>query len=161
MKFSCRTCDGRFEAEHEHLGTEIPCPHCGEVLALPEDRAIDGEIPITAATSARQYWCFISYRHNDNKQEGRQLATWLHQAIETYEVPADLVGTRNETGEEIPARIFPVFRDEEEPPADADLSRPIIRALHNSRYLVALCSSTSICVECFYFHAQGRSLQLV
>ena len=60
-----------------------------------------------------QYRAFISYRHADNRQQGRQWATWLHQAIETYEIPKELVGTKNSRGEEIPERIFPVFRDEE------------------------------------------------
>src|SRR3954470_15291632 len=87
-----------------------------------------------------RYWCFLSYRHADNETEGRQWATWLHQAIETYEVPADLVGTANERGEIIPERIFPVFRDEEELPANADLGSPIYRALEESRMLVVLCS---------------------
>jgi hypothetical protein len=99
---------------------------------------------ITAAASnesaRRDYWCFISYRHADNKEPGRQWATWLHQALETYEVPADLVGTTNERGDVIPDRIFPVFRDEEELPADAQLSQPIEAALRKSRFLVVLCS---------------------
>ncbi len=88
----------------------------------------------------REYWCFISYRHADNKVPGRQWATWLHQALETYEVPADLVGTKNERGDVIPERIFPVFRDEEELPADAELSKPIEMALKRSRFMVVLCS---------------------
>src|SRR5688572_5677849 len=88
----------------------------------------------------REYWCFVSYRHADNKEPGRQWATWLHQALETYEVPSDLVGTRNERGDIIPDRIFPVFRDEEELPADAELSSPIEAALRRSRFLVVLCS---------------------
>jgi hypothetical protein len=78
-----------------------------------------------------RYKCFLSYRHADNRAEGRQWATWLHHVIETYDVPADIVGTRNERGELIPSRIFPVFRDEEELPADADLSQPIARALES------------------------------
>ncbi len=41
-----------------------------------------------------KYHAFISYRHADNKEQGRQWATWLHQAIETYEVPKDLVGKK-------------------------------------------------------------------
>src|SRR5277367_6495459 len=84
----------------------------------------------------RTYWCFISYRHADNKEYGRQWATWLHQSIESYEVPEDLVGTVNERGDKIPKRIFPVFRDEEELAADADLSSRIYRALDASKYLV-------------------------
>src|SRR5688572_31148871 len=96
--------------------------------------------PETLQPLRREYWCFISYRHTDNKEPGRQWATWLHQALETYEVPADLVGTTNERGDVIPDRIFPVFRDEEELPADAQLSQPIEAALRKSRFLVVLCS---------------------
>ncbi|WP_395740526.1 TIR domain-containing protein [Prosthecobacter sp.] len=92
----------------------------------------------------REYWCFISYRHADNKEPGRQWATWLHQTLETYEVPADLVGTKNQRGDIIPERIFPVFRDEEELPADASLSTPIEAALQNSRFLVVLCSPNAV-----------------
>lgn len=92
----------------------------------------------------REYWCFISYRHADNKAPGRQWATWLHQALETYEVPADLVGTKNERGNVIPDRIFPVFRDEDELPADAELSNPIETALRRSRFLVVLCSPKAV-----------------
>ena len=92
----------------------------------------------TESNTTREYWCFLSYRHSDNKEQGRQWATWLHQALETYEVPEDLVGTRNERGDEIPSRIYPVFRDEEELPADAELSAPITRALKASKFMVVL-----------------------
>ncbi len=92
----------------------------------------------------REYWCFISYRHTDNREPGRQWATWLHQALETYEVPADLVGKNNERGDLIPDRIFPVFRDEVELPADAKLSKPIEAALQRSRFLVVLCSPQAV-----------------
>ena len=108
------------------------------------------------------YMAFISYRHADNHEPGRQWATWLHQKLETYEVPDELVGTRNERGDEIPARIFPVFRDEEELPADSDLSGPIYRALDRSRFLVVLCSpraveSTYVADEIVYFKKLGRA----
>lgn len=110
---------------------------------------------------SRDYWCFISYRHADNKAPGRQWATWLHQAIETYEVPADLVGTVNERGDPIPERIFPVFRDEDELPADADLASPIYSALDRSKFLVVLCSpraaqSPYVSNEIAYFKKIGR-----
>jgi hypothetical protein len=113
------------------------------------------------AIEVRPYWCFISYRHADNKEEGRQWATWLHQALETYEVPGDLVGTQNERGEIIPERIFPVFRDEDELPANADLSTPIYSALDKSKYLVVICSpqaveSTHVADEIRYFKKSGR-----
>ena len=110
----------------------------------------------------RSFWCFISYRHADNRELGRQWATWLHQAIETYEVPADLVGTQNSQGETIPARIFPVFRDEDELPVDADLASPIYRALDASKFLLVICSpraveSTYVANEIRYFKMLGRS----
>jgi hypothetical protein len=110
---------------------------------------------------APRYWCFISYRHSDNKKAGQQWASWLHHAIETYEVPADLVGTINQRGEAIPANIFPVFRDEDELPANSDLSTPILNALERSRYLLALCSpgaatSRFVAGEIAHFKAIGK-----
>ena len=112
----------------------------------------EGDLP------ERQYMCFLSYRHADNKRVGRQWATWLHHAIETYEVPADLVGKKTESGERIPQRIYPVFRDEDELPADAALSTPLIKALKNCRHLLVLCSpgaagSRFVAHEIRYFKA--------
>src|ERR1700733_1736418 len=83
--------------------------------------------PPKAAPEGRSYWCFISYRHADNKEPGRQWATWLHQAIETYEVPQDLVGTVNDRGATLPDRLFPFFRYEEYLRLDAELASPIYR----------------------------------
>ncbi|MFA7158606.1 MAG: LysM peptidoglycan-binding domain-containing protein [Kiritimatiellia bacterium] len=109
-----------------------------------------------------KYWCFISYRHSDNKAPGRSWATWLHHLIETYEVPRELAGRTNGRGDVIPERIFPVFRDEEELPADADLASPIYRALDRSKCLVVLCSpqaaaSTYVANEITYFKKIGRA----
>ena len=114
----------------------------------------------------RNYRAFISYRHADNKEDGRQWATWLHQSIENYDIPSDLVGTNNARGEEIPARIFPVFRDEEELPADADLGGAITRALDATETLVVLCSpravqSTYVADEIDYFKRLGRSDRII
>lgn len=92
------------------------------------------------AIAATTYRCFISYRHADNQADGRRWATWLHQRLEKYPVPSGLIGTPNQRGQPVPASIFPVFRDEEELPADADLSTPILRALENSLGMVVLCS---------------------
>jgi hypothetical protein len=55
-----------------------------------------------------------------------------------------LVGKPNHRGEPVPPSLFPVFRDEEELPADADLSASIRRALENSSLLVVLCSPRSV-----------------
>jgi WD40 repeat protein len=111
---------------------------------------------------AGAFWCFISYRHADNEVPGRQWATWLHQAIETYEVPPDLIGTSNQRGDPIPERIFPVFRDETGLPVDADLVSPIYRALESSRFLLVICSpraveSTYVAKEIQYFKQIGRA----
>jgi len=113
-----------------------------------------------------KYHAFISYRHADNKEPGRQWATCLHQAIETYEVPADLVGKKNGRGEVIPSRIFPIFRDEEELPADADLGNAIVRALDNTKLLIILCSpravaSTYVADEIDYFKKLGHSDRII
>jgi TPR repeat protein len=97
---------------------------------------MDSDNTITAVT----YRCFISYRHADNHAEGRRWATWLHQSLERYPVPPGLIGEPNQRGQPIPPRIFPVFRDEEELSADADLSTPILRALENSLGMVVICS---------------------
>ena len=86
-----------------------------------------------------KYHAFISYRHADNKEDGRRWATWLHQALETYQVPDELAGTVNGRGDVIPDRIFPIFRDEEELPADADLAGVITRALDDTNFLIVIC----------------------
>ena len=113
-----------------------------------------------------KYHAFISYRHADNKEDNRHWATWLHLALETYEVPSELVGTTNERGEVIPARIYPIFRDEEELPADADLGGAITRALDDTNILVVLCSpqavqSTYVADEIDYFKRLGRSNRII
>ena len=110
----------------------------------------------------RQYAVFISYRHADNKEMGRKWANWLHEALEGYEIPPDLVGTLNARGEKVPPSLYPVFRDEEELPADADLSTNICRALDNSALLVVLCSpravqSRFVADEIRYFKEIGKS----
>lgn len=117
----------------------------------------------TASTPApRQYAVFISYRHADNLEMGRKWANWLHEALESYEVPPDLVGKTSLRGDKVPASLYPVFRDEAELPADADLSTNIRRALENSGLLVVLCSpravqSKFVADEIRYFKEQGRS----
>lgn len=117
-------------------------------------------------TSANRYQAFISYRHADNKSPGRQWSTWLHQAIETYEVHVDLVGKKNARGDVIPALIFPTFRDEEELPANSDLANSIVDAFNSTSLLIVLCSpqavaSTYVAEEIDYFKKLGRSNQII
>jgi len=114
----------------------------------------------------KKYHAFISYRHADNVEKGREWATWLHQAIETYEVPADIVGSKNKYGAIIPSRIYPIFRDEEELPADANLGKSITTALDDTRLLVVLCSpnavaSTYVAEEIDYFKKKGHSDRII
>jgi WD40 repeat protein len=111
--------------------------------------------------SNRRYAVFLSYRHADNKEQGRQWATWLHQVLEGYEIPADLIGTKNNKGDTIPASLYPVFRDEEDLPADADLTRNIQQALERSGLLVVICSpraaeSRFVTEEIRYFKELGN-----
>ena len=114
----------------------------------------------------REYWCFISYRHADNKIQDRDWATWLHQEIERYEVPAELVGKVNKRGDEIPERIYPVFRDEESLPVDAYLAGSIETALDRSRFLTVLCSpraveSIYVAEEISYFKKSGKGDRVI
>ncbi len=92
--------------------------------------------------ASKAFWCFISYKHDDNSCPGRQWASWLHQQIETFEVPADLAGSTNCRGEIIPPRIYPVFRDEEELPAYGDLSVVIVDAIRRSLNQIVICSAS-------------------
>ena len=121
---------------------------------------------ISSNNTEKRYLAFISYRHADNKEPGRQWATWLHQALESYEVPDDLVGTTNERGNIIPERLFPIFRDEDELPAHSDLASAITRALDETSVLVVLCSpaaaaSQYVCEEIDYFKKLGNSSQII
>ena len=127
----------------------------------------DSTPPIeSAAAPPRRYALFISYRHADNLEMGRKWATWLHETVENYEIPGDLVGKSNLRGEPVPATLYPVFRDEEELPADADLSVNIRRALENSNLLVVLCSpravqSRFVADEIRYFKEIGKSSRIL
>ena len=87
----------------------------------------------------QEYLAFISYRHADNTEEDQQWATWLHQQLEVYDVPDDLIGTTNLRGQTIPERIYPVFRDEVSLSADADLSTTITQALNSLEKLLDFC----------------------
>lgn len=82
-----------------------------------------------------RYWAFISYSSQD-----RGWARWLHRAIETYGIPAQLVSHETPVGEPAPKRFHPVFLDRAELPATFDLGREIENALRASRYLIVVCS---------------------
>lgn len=112
------------------------------------------------------YRAFISYSHGDNREVGRQWADWLHHSLETYEIPADLIGKPNAHGQPIPAQIFPVFQDEKELSANADLSASLKDALDRSAFLVFLASPRSansvyVQEEIRHFKQAGKAKQII
>ena len=84
-----------------------------------------------------KYWAFISYSHKDKKW-----AKWLQRKIESYRLPANLVGENTSKGK-LQRKITPVFLDESELPATSDLGAVIRTALRNSQSLIVLCSRNS------------------
>ncbi len=82
----------------------------------------------------REFAAFISYSHHDIAT-----ARWLHRAIETYRVPRALVGLDGEYGP-VPARLRPVFRDEDELAGATELGPKLEGALARSRALLVVCS---------------------
>lgn len=103
-------------------------------------------------SSRVQFAAFISYRHIE---PDRAWAKWLQRDLETFRIPRKLAakGQRRRLGR--------VFRDEDELPASADLSKEVTTALGHSEYLIVVCSpraSTSewINAEVEYFRSLGR-----
>lgn len=83
---------------------------------------------------SHRYWAFISYSHLD-----RSWARWLHERLERYRLPRRLIGRPHWSGT-TPRRLAPIFRDRDELPSSADLGGVIQQALHQSRYLIVVCS---------------------
>src|SRR5215831_1600981 len=81
-----------------------------------------------------RYWAFISHSHCDEKWAKR-----LHHALETYRLPKKLVGSVTPMGQ-VPARLFPIFRDRDELATSADLGASLKDALARSKSLIVLCS---------------------
>ncbi|MBX7211650.1 MAG: hypothetical protein K1X78_25305 [Verrucomicrobiaceae bacterium] len=74
--------------------------------------------PLTRHGSDYKYWAFISYSHQDNlltRGDGStdhiQWANWLHEQLETFRVPDGCRDRPTRTGEPMPGRFFPAFRD--------------------------------------------------
>jgi WD40 repeat protein len=96
----------------------------------------------TASPVARlehsKYWAFISYSHKDTIH-----AEWLHRAIEAYRIPSRLVGKPGRDGD-VPKRLFPLFRDQDELSAAASLPQQIHDALYSSRTMIVVCSPAAV-----------------
>jgi len=104
-----------------------------------------------------RYDAFISYRH---QLVDRKWAKWLHGALETYRTPQRLVKMG------IPRRLRRVFRDEEELPTSATLTREIEKALVQSRFLIVVCSpqatkSKWVNEEILRFRKLGRDDKII
>ncbi|WP_394761259.1 tetratricopeptide repeat protein [Phenylobacterium sp.] len=93
--------------------------------------------PEAPTTRAYAYRAFISYSHRD-----KTAATRLHRTVESYRIPAKLVGTTTPVGQ-VPRRLAPVFRDRDELPASADLGGELTAALQKSMFLIVICSPAS------------------
>lgn len=107
-------------------------------------------------TDSHRYFAFISYSHVDERW-GR----WAHKAIESYRVPARLV-RHGQVGEELPKRLFPVFRDRDELASAPELGHEIEAALRDARNLIVVCSPASansrwVNEEVRYFKSLGRA----
>lgn len=79
------------------------------------------------------YDAFISYRHSDLD---KFVAENLHKMLEAYRMPAEVLKKRKG----MKSKIERVFRDKEELPLASNLNDPIMEALHNSDWLIVICS---------------------
>lgn len=80
-----------------------------------------------------KYDAFISYRH---AELDKFVAENLHRELEGFRLPKTLAKKR--PGQK--NRIERVFRDKEELPLTSNLNDPIMAALHDSEYLIVICS---------------------
>jgi tetratricopeptide (TPR) repeat protein len=83
------------------------------------------------------YRAFVSYSHLDSRI-GRD----LQRRLERYRMPRKLIGQAGRYGP-VPARLTPIFRDRDELPAAADLTREVRAALAASACLIVVCSPNS------------------
>lgn len=102
-----------------------------------------------------RYRAFLSYSHADEKW-----ARWLLRRLESYRVPANLVGRPGRDGP-IPARLGAMFRDRDELPSAGSLSNTIAGALSDSQNLIVICSPNSaqsrwVNAEVDAFRSSGR-----
>lgn len=110
-----------------------------------------------------RYKAFISYSHAD-----RRVARWLHKALETYRLPASIVGQETALGP-APARLTPIFRDRDELPVAGELNVELYKALEQSRFLIVIASPDSarsrwVNEEVRYFkqqHGEARVLVVI
>lgn len=86
----------------------------------------------------KKYWAFVSYSSKD-----RKWGKWLHSRLENYPILKEFQGTELFDGAVLGKDLKPCFRDRDELSGSADLGPAILKALHQSRYLIVLCSKNS------------------
>ena len=103
-----------------------------DLAQLP--RTVRGALLRVRRPSPQRYMAFLSYSHQDSA-----IADWLHETLEEFRVPPQLVGRLTDQGP-VPKKLAPIFRDRQELAAAADLSDEIEEAIAASRFLIVLCS---------------------
>ena len=104
---------------------------------LPVRASID-KMQAKLSKRAYKYRAFITYAHKDEDR-----AKWLRRKLESFRVPKHLIGTDGDFGE-VPARLYPIFRDRDELAGAAQLGPLIEQALSDSSHLVVLCSPQAV-----------------
>ena len=103
-------------------------------------------------TDSRHYKAFISYSHSDE-----HWAKWLQRALEKYKLPKSF----RQSNPELPARLYPIFRDRDELASGGELSESIRKAMEDSDALIVICSPAAraskwVNEEIKRFKASGR-----
>ena len=83
---------------------------------------------------ALHYDAFISYRH---APLDIQVAAEIQRGLERFHIPREI---RRKTGRQ---KIERIFRDKEELPITSDINDDIAAALHNSDFLIVICSTNT------------------
>ena len=103
----------------------------------------------------KEYYAFISYKREDEKW-----AKWLQDKLEHYRFPTNLNGRTD-----LPKNIRPTFRDVTDLKPGL-LAEEISNALHNSQWLIVVCSPRSakspwVCKEAQTFIDLGREDHII
>lgn len=96
--------------------------------------------PKTVQTDADpfRYRAFLSYRTADEK-----LAKRLHEKLERYRIPKDLIGKTGERGP-VPRQVGRVFRDREEVRTSEDIETIIAQELSKAQDLIVFCTPRAV-----------------
>ena len=106
--------------EHALEASAAFCPACGTRTSDVQE------------CTDYHYEAFISYRH---LPRDRKVAIRLERSIEGMHIPKEV-----RSSADAPKRLGKLFRDEDELPTSASLSKQIEDALTHSKYLIVICS---------------------